>query len=77
MNSIPKKLIENIDKDTIICRCEDVTKNEILRVVDQGAKDINQIKSWTRLGMGPCQGRTCQYSTSKIVAEYLNSEIMI
>ncbi len=75
LNSIPNKLIENIDKDTIICRCEDVTKKEILRVVDQGAKDINQIKSWTRLGMGPCQGRTCQYAALKIVAEYLNSEI--
>ena len=75
LNSIPKKLIENIDNGTIICRCEDVTKNEILKAVDQGAKDINQIKSWTRFGMGPCQGRTCQYAVAKIVAEYLNSEI--
>ena len=75
LNSIPKKLIENIDNDTVLCRCEDVTKNEILKAVDQGAKDINQIKSWTRLGMGPCQGRTCQYATSKVVAEYLNYEI--
>jgi thioredoxin reductase/bacterioferritin-associated ferredoxin len=75
LNSIPKKLIENIHEDTIICRCEDITKKEILSAVDQGAKDINQIKSWTRLGMGPCQGRTCQYAASKIVAEYLNCEI--
>ena len=75
LNSIPKKLIKNIDKDTIICRCEDVTKNEILRAVDQGARNINQIKSWTRFGMGPCQGRTCQYAVTKIVAEYLNYEI--
>ena len=75
LNSIPNKLIKNIHEDTIICRCEDITKKEILCAVDQGAKDINQIKSWTRLGMGPCQGRTCQYAASKIVAEYLNSEI--
>ena len=75
LNSTPKKLIKNIENGTVICRCEDITKGEILRAVDQGAKDINQIKSWTRLGMGPCQGRTCQYSTSKIVAEYLNCEI--
>ncbi len=75
LNSTPKKLIENIENGTVICRCEDITKAEILRAVDQGARDINQIKSWTRLGMGPCQGRTCQYSTSKIVAEYLNCEI--
>ena len=75
LNSTPKKLIKNIENGTVICRCEDITKGEILRAVDQGARDINQIKSWTRLGMGPCQGRTCQYSTSKIVAEYLNCEI--
>ena len=75
LNSTPKKLIESIDNGTVICRCEDITKSEILRAVDQGAKDINQIKSWTRLGMGPCQGRTCHYATSKIVAEYLNCEI--
>jgi len=75
LNSTPKKLIENINEETIICRCEDVTKKEILKAVNQGAKDINQIKSWTRLGMGPCQGRTCQYAASKIVAEYLNCEI--
>ena len=25
--------------------------------------------------MGPCQGRTCQYATTKIVANYLNCEI--
>ena len=68
LNSTPKKIIENIDNGTVICRCEDITKSEILRAVDQGAKDINQIKSWTRLGMGPCQGRTCHYATSKIVA---------
>ena len=75
LNSTPKKLIESIDNGTVICRCEDITKSEILRAVDQGAKDINQIKSWTRLGMGPCQGRTCHYAASKIVAEYLNCEI--
>ena len=75
LNSIPKTLIENIDKDTIICRCEDITKADILKAVDKGARNVNQIKSWTRFGMGPCQGRTCQYATTKIVANYLNCEI--
>ena len=38
LNSTPKKLIEIIDNGTVICRCEDITKSEILRAVDQGAK---------------------------------------
>jgi len=27
--------------------------------VDEGAKDLQAVKLFTRLGMGPCQGRNC------------------
>ena len=52
-------------------RCKDITKKEILDAIDKGAKNLNQIKTWTRFGMGPCQGRTCHYSISRIVASKL------
>lgn len=44
---------------TVVCRCEDVTRAEIDAAVQAGARDMNQLKAWTRCGMGPCQGRTC------------------
>ncbi len=54
--------------DTVVCRCEDVTRAEIEDALDQGARDVNQLKSWTRCGMGPCQGRVCGDVVAGIVA---------
>jgi thioredoxin reductase len=52
-------LAEAAAPDTIVCRCEDVTRAEVEDAIQSGAYDVNQIKSWTRAGMGPCQGRMC------------------
>jgi NADPH-dependent 2,4-dienoyl-CoA reductase/sulfur reductase-like enzyme len=51
--------VDSIPPETIVCRCEDVTRAEIDAACDAGAHDMNQLKAWTRCGMGPCQGRTC------------------
>lgn len=40
--------------DTILCRCEDVTRG----MVDP-AWSFRQAKLYTRIGMGPCQARVC------------------
>jgi bacterioferritin-associated ferredoxin len=46
-------------KDVIICRCSDVTRDEIRELIRQGYTTFDEIKRITRAGMGPCQGRTC------------------
>ena len=51
--------IAAIPPDTVVCRCEDVTRAEIDAVLAAGASDLNQLKTRTRCGMGPCQGRVC------------------
>ena len=43
----------------IVCRCNDVTVEEIEALIDEGVTDIEEIKRLLRIGMGPCQGRTC------------------
>jgi len=43
----------------IVCRCMDVTKDDILEAIKQGYTDIESIKRVTGLGRGPCQGKTC------------------
>ena len=53
-------MINNIDAETIICRCEDITREAILACISDGYKTIEGIKRVTRAGMGPCQGRTCR-----------------
>ncbi len=57
-----------IPEDTIVCRCEDVTRAEIERAIEEGAREVNQVKAWTRCGMGPCQGRTCADVVGELVA---------
>ena len=65
--------LEGITPDTIVCRCEDVRRRHIERALDQGAGDLNELKSWTRCGMGPCQGRMCGETAAEIVAARVGS----
>ena len=55
-------------EDTIICRCEDVTRGEIAAAVAAGYTDIGPVKMNTRAGMGLCQGRTCMPALQAIMA---------
>lgn len=60
--------IAAIAPETVVCRCEDVRRHEIDAAVDAGAHDINQLKHFTRCGMGPCQGRMCGDVAEELVA---------
>lgn len=55
----------------IICRCQDVTEEEIVAAIRQGATTIDEIKRLVRAGMGPCQGRTCRRLVSQIISREL------
>lgn len=56
------------DDGTIVCRCEEVTRDEALQAVREGASHVNEVKAWTRIGMGRCQGRMCGAALAEIVA---------
>jgi D-hydroxyproline dehydrogenase subunit alpha len=55
--------------DTILCRCEEVTRGEILAAVREGSDSIHAAKMWTRTGMGRCQGRMCRMSVVACISE--------
>lgn len=42
-----------------LCRCEDVTRAEVDHSIDLGLRTIEEIKRYTGLGTGPCQGKEC------------------
>jgi len=44
---------------TVVCRCEEVTLDEVAAAVAAGAGDLRAVKGLTRCGMGYCQGRIC------------------
>lgn len=56
------------EDDVIACRCEEVTVGRIRRAVRLGAPGPNQLKAFTRCGMGPCQGRICGPIVSAVIA---------
>lgn len=58
------------DAETVVCRCEEIRAGEIRRLVTkQHCPGPNQMKSFVRCGMGPCQGRLCGLTTVEIIAQ--------
>ncbi|KZM49559.1 FAD/NAD(P)-binding oxidoreductase [Labrenzia sp. OB1] len=53
---------------TLVCRCEEVSAARILEQAAAGRPDPNQVKAFTRAGMGPCQGRQCSYTVASLLA---------
>lgn len=44
----------------IICRCEEVSIEDIQDAIAAGASNSQEMKMSTRAGMGMCQGRLCR-----------------
>ena len=61
--------------DTIVCRCEELTAGDIRKAAAIGQPGLNQLKSYSRAGMGPCQGRQCGYTVAHIVAAQQNRQV--
>jgi sarcosine oxidase, subunit alpha len=57
------------DEQAIVCRCERVALGEIRKLIRAGYRDINEIKTITRAGMGSCGGKTCQSLISQVFKE--------
>jgi NADPH-dependent 2,4-dienoyl-CoA reductase/sulfur reductase-like enzyme len=55
--------------EVIVCRCEEVTAQQITDTVPLGVTGPNQMKSFLRCGMGPCQGRLCGLTVTELIAE--------
>jgi sarcosine oxidase subunit alpha len=58
------------DSEVIICRCERITKKEIVDYIKKtGTKDANAVKAALRVGMGACGGKTCTEPIMRIFKE--------
>jgi D-hydroxyproline dehydrogenase subunit alpha len=67
--------LDRLQPDTVICRCEDVTWEELTGALPAGPADLRAIKGLTRCGMGYCQGRVCgpvvQYAAARLTGRPL------
>ncbi|MDO8209022.1 NAD(P)/FAD-dependent oxidoreductase [Conexibacter sp. CPCC 206217] len=69
MHRIGPGVFELAAPQTIVCRCEEVTRATLDEAI-AGSGDVNVVKSLTRAGMGLCQGRNCQRQIAASVARH-------
>lgn len=62
---------ETDDNSMYVCRCEEITKEEVIEAVRNGATSVNEVKRLLRTGMGLCQGRNCSKTIERIIAQEL------
>ncbi len=64
----------NPDYGKIVCRCEQVTRAEVLAAIRApiGARTVNAVKMRTRAGMGRCQGGFCGPEVVRLLSEELH-----
>jgi thioredoxin reductase len=60
------------DNDVVVCRCENVRAGDIIAAIADGAPGVQQVKAYTRCGMGACQGRDCALTVTELVARQRN-----
>jgi len=64
-----RKRITEKDND-IICRCEQITRAEIVEAIRRGAVTADGVKRRVGSGMGRCQGSRCALKIEKLLEEY-------
>jgi NADPH-dependent 2,4-dienoyl-CoA reductase/sulfur reductase-like enzyme len=65
----PEPALRRPADDVVVCRCEEVSAGEIRRIAVLGCAGPNQMKAFSRCGMGPCQGRWCGATVGELIAE--------
>ncbi len=53
----------------IVCRCQEVSEDEILQAIQDGATSVDGVKRRTHACMGLCQGQTCSRLVQNLVAK--------
>lgn len=57
------------EEPVYVCRCEEVTEDQVRRLVRAGITSVDGIKRATRAGMGLCQSKTCFVNIARIIHE--------
>ena len=60
--------IESGGKHHFICKCMDVTRSEAQVSIEEGYDQVESLKRYSSLGMGPCQGKACHEAVARLAA---------
>ncbi len=69
-NFDPKRKGISTKDNEIICRCEQITRAEIIEAIRRGATTVDGVKRRVGSGMGRCQGSRCTLKIEKLLEEY-------
>ncbi|MEO3471790.1 NAD(P)/FAD-dependent oxidoreductase [Roseomonas sp. CAU 1739] len=64
----PAGLLALMTAETMLCRCEAVTRATASAAIAGGARTLGDLKAATRCGMGPCGGRLCGEAAAMLLA---------
>jgi NAD(P)H-nitrite reductase large subunit len=62
-------------KRSIVCRCEDISEEDVIHAIEDGYTDIEELRKKLRIGMGPCQGRVCIQLVTRILERKTGKKI--
>jgi NAD(P)H-nitrite reductase large subunit len=54
---------------TLVCRCEDVTLDELEEALAKGHTDLESAKRYTGFATGWCQGKQCTALVARLLVE--------
>ena len=63
--------IESGGKHHFICKCMDVTRSEAQASIDEGYDQVESLKRYSSMGMGPCQGKACHEAVAPVSYTHL------
>uniref|UniRef100_A0A7V3PUZ7 (2Fe-2S)-binding protein n=1 Tax=candidate division WOR-3 bacterium TaxID=2052148 RepID=A0A7V3PUZ7_UNCW3 len=59
----------------IVCRCEEVTEEDVRQAIQNGCHSLEEVKRTLRIGMGHCSGRGCLRIVARIIQETVGTPI--
>ncbi len=69
IHSGPLPVASDQGRKAFVCYCEDVTAKDIGDAINEGFNDIQTLKRYSTVTMGPCQGKMCLKSLVGISAQ--------
>ena len=68
MDVQPPSMPAGKNSRSYVCFCEDVSAHDIEQAIDEGFADVQTLKRYSTVTMGPCQGKMCGRALAGICA---------
>ena len=59
MDALPPSVPAGKNARSYVCFCEDVSAHDVEQAIDEGFTDVQTLKRYSTVTMGPCQGKMC------------------